>query len=90
MAQEQDISPKAVILLSPETNLTRETDATSENTEQATRDSGGRIVESYDAVTMAQLRARVEQQSTLIGMLKQRNDETFKEVYLYIVRYGAF
>ena len=82
MAQEQDISPKAVILLSPETNLTRETDAISENTEQVTRDSGGRIVEIHDAVTMAQLRARVEQQSTLICMLKQRNDETFKEVYL--------
>ena len=33
-----------------------------------------------DAVTVAQLRSRVEQQSSLIAMLKQRNDETFKEV----------
>ena len=33
-----------------------------------------------DAITIAQLRSRVEQQSSLIGMLKQRNDETFREV----------
>ena len=29
---------------------------------------------------MALLRSRVEQQSTLIAMLKQRGDETFREV----------
>ena len=32
------------------------------------------------AVTVAQLRARIEQQCSLISMLKQRNDETFREV----------
>ena len=40
-----------------------------------------------DAVTVAQLRARVEQQSSLIAMLKQRNDDTFKEVDLILCMY---
>ena len=40
-------------------------------------------VGSHDAITIAQLKARVEQQSSLIGMLKQRNDETFREVKPY-------
>ena len=31
---------------------------------------------------VALLRSRVEQQSTLIAMLKQRGDETFREVSL--------
>ena len=65
--EQQD---KSVISMSPE--------------ESSERCRGGINVGSggftSDAVTVAQLRARVEQQSSLIAMLKQRNDETFKEV----------
>ena len=35
---------------------------------------------AHEVVLIAQLRARVEQQSSLIGMLKQRNDDTFMQV----------
>lgn len=66
----------SVILVRPETGQESRNDAESEAT--AGIDESG--VRHYDAVTIAQLRTRVEQQSSLIGMLKQRNDETFKEV----------
>lgn len=45
--------------------------------------NGAWIGESAGAVTTAQLRSRIEQQSSLIAMLKQRNDETFREVCSY-------
>ena len=72
-SQQQDIS---VILISPEasrSNCDAINDAAVPPSEADTPPAPG-------AVTVAQLRSRVEQQSSLIAMLKQRNDETFKEV----------
>ena len=68
--------------VSPETTATQESwDGTTSRSEDRA-DEGE--VGSHDAITMAQLRSRVEQQSSLIGMLKQRNDETFREVKPYL------
>ena len=76
MSLEQDMS---VILVSPETTATQESwDGATSRSEEDRADKGE--VGSHDAITIAQLKARVEQQSSLIGMLKQRNDETFREV----------
>ena len=43
-------------------------------------DSSSEGKPAHEVVLVAQLRARVEQQSSLIGMLKQRNDDTFMQV----------
>ena len=70
MANGQD---KSVISVSPEVGR-----------ERCSRGANGgpEILDSDDSggVLVAQLRARIEQQSSLIAMLKQRSDETFKEV----------
>ena len=71
MALEREHSARAVIRLSPEAGRKDGT---------ATDENGGKSSEEKDHVTLAQMRARVDQQSTLIAMLKQRNDETFNEV----------
>ena len=75
----------SVILVSQETTTRKSAQeswdgATSRSEDRA--DKGGEVG-SHDAITIARLRSRVEQQSSLIGMLKQRNDETFREVKPY-------
>lgn len=82
MAMEQPQHDMSVILVRPETGQESRSDATISQSEATagSEESGAR---QHDAVTIAQLRTRVEQQSSLIGMLKQRNDETFKEVRQY-------
>lgn len=63
-----------VISLSPATSE-------AELGEESAHHRACRTDSTSSAVTLAQLRSRVEQQSSLIAMLKQRNDETFREVY---------
>ena len=71
----------SVILVSPESS-----DHVQEKRDSIVSGSGveaadgrdGTVV--HDVVVIAQLKARVEQQSSLIGMLKQRNDDTFMQV----------
>ena len=80
MSLEQDMS---AILVSPETTARKSAqeswDGATSRSEEDRADKEGEVG-SHDAITIAQLKARVEQQSSLIGMLKQRNDETFREV----------
>ena len=80
MSLEQDMS---VILVSRETTARKSAqeswDGATSRSEEDRADKEGEVG-SHDAITIAQLKARVEQQSSLIGMLKQRNDETFREV----------
>ena len=71
----------SVILVSPESSehLQEKRDSVAPGSEVDTADGrDGAVV--HDVVVIAQLRARVEQQSSLIGMLKQRNDDTFMQV----------
>lgn len=72
MALEREQSARAVIRLSPEAGR-KDGTATDENGGKSSEEEKGHV-------TLAQMRARVDQQSTLIAMLKQRNDETFNEV----------
>ena len=65
-SQQQD---RAVILLSPEDSIDNTSDAPAPQSKA-----------DHASLTLAQLRSRVEQQSSLIAMMKQRNDETFREV----------
>ena len=78
MTLEQDMS---VILVSPESSehLQEKRGSVASGSEVDTADKrDGTVV--HDVVVIAQLRARVEQQSSLIGMMKQRNDDTFMQV----------
>ena len=76
MALERDAAAKTVITLNLEATPHGMCDSDSAN-------GAGWVnhgVESRGPVGEAQLWARIEQQSTLIAMLKERNDETLKEV----------
>ena len=71
----------SVILVSPETTASKPAQESWDGTTSRSEDRADEgEVGSHDAITIAQLRSRVEQQSSFIGMLKQRNDETFREV----------
>ena len=81
MSLEQDMS---VILVSQETTARKSAqeswDGATSRSEEDRADKEGEVG-SHDAkITIAQLKACMEQQSSLIGMLKQRTDETFREV----------
>lgn len=71
----REMSERAVIRLSPEPAM----DVSSgkvEMEEEKEEEVGGTGGED----TVVRLRCRIEQQSTLIAMLKQRADETLREV----------
>ena len=72
MAHEQD---RSVILVSPEPCPKEFLDAVS-----SPKTSASATLVPADGSAL--LRERVEQQSSLIAMLKQRNDETFREVHV--------
>lgn len=76
MAHEQKMS---VISVSPATSELEDESAAAHLGAPTTAGMTG-----GSAVRVAQLRSRVEQQSSLIAMMKQRSDETFREVYIYI------
>ncbi len=70
-AISRELSDRAVIRLSPDMPVSVE-EAVQLNDEEGGREEEEGVV--------PRLRSRVDQQSTLIAMLKQRSDETFREV----------